>query len=82
MQLSNNWSCEANASFSDDRDRDALMAGLRSLKKKTALAVGLADLGGWWSASRVGEALSETSGYRRLSCAPGICFWTFTSMVS
>ncbi len=42
-------------------DEAALMTRLRVFKRKAALLVGLADLGGWWSASHVGDALSRVA---------------------
>ncbi len=36
-----------------------LMSSLRRAKKQAALISGLADLGGWWSAARVSQAISK-----------------------
>jgi len=52
---------ETETTLRSEQDRAALMNGLRSLKKQAALLIGLADLGGWWSATRVGKALSSVA---------------------
>ena len=40
---------------------DELMKRLRVFKKQSALIIGLADLGGWWTAEQVGHALSRVA---------------------
>ncbi len=42
-------------------DEVSLMTRLRLFKRKAALLIGLADLGGWWSAAQVGDALSRVA---------------------
>ena len=50
---------EAWGSLADESDQTALMRGLRRLKRRAALVIALADIGGVWSGARVCEALSD-----------------------
>lgn len=52
---------ETETALRTEQDRAALMVGLRGFKKQGALLIGLADLGGWWSSTRVGQALSDVA---------------------
>ncbi|MDD9910861.1 MAG: bifunctional [glutamine synthetase] adenylyltransferase/[glutamine synthetase]-adenylyl-L-tyrosine phosphorylase [Ahrensia sp.] len=49
------------SALSSETDRNAVMSGLRHLKRKAALVIALADLGGWWSAADVGFALARVA---------------------
>ncbi len=52
---------QAEEDLNTEQDRDVLMRQLRLFKRQAALIVGLADLGGWWDVTRVGEALSDVA---------------------
>ena len=50
---------EAETAAVDTADRTRLMAGLRRIRRRVALLVGLADLGGTWPLERVTQALTR-----------------------
>ncbi len=52
---------QAEADLKAENSRDVLMRELRLFKRKATLIAGLADLGGWWDATRVGEAISDVA---------------------
>jgi len=52
---------EARTEFGGPTETSALMAGLRRMKKRAALAIALADIAGLWDVAKVTRAISETA---------------------
>lgn len=50
---------EARAEVSQDADQKKVMKTIRRLKARSALAIALADLGGWWRADMVSQVLTD-----------------------